>query len=118
MTIEQAQANMRHGYFGDAAGIAISALAWLAAAIAAFLTNPGVAIAVLFLGGMLIHPGAVLLSKRPILHLRDAVRHDHLLGMRRDPGRRRLCARGARCGRGDHHSDRRPLRSWRCVPFC
>ena len=72
MPIEHAQADMRHGYYGGAAGVAMSALAWLVAAGAAWL-RPEAAIVTLFVGGMLIHPGAVLLSRllgRPGTHQR------------------------------------------------
>lgn len=71
MQIAQAQTDMRHAYFGGATGIATSALAWLAAAIAAHLVSPRGAMATLFIGGMFIHPAAVLLSKllgRPGVH--------------------------------------------------
>jgi hypothetical protein len=62
MSIEEAQSNMRHAYYGGATGIAISALVWLIAAGTAFLA-PAFAVIALFVGGMFIHPGAVLLSK-------------------------------------------------------
>ena len=62
---------MRHAYFGGATGITTSALAWLAAALTAHLVSPRGAMAALFIGGMFIHPAAVLLSKllgRPGAH--------------------------------------------------
>jgi hypothetical protein len=71
MPIEQAQADMRHAYFDGAPGITTSALAWLAAALVAWTSGPRTAIAALFIGGMFIHPGAMLLSKllgRPGAH--------------------------------------------------
>jgi hypothetical protein len=71
MQIEAAQADMRHAYFGGATGITTSALAWLAAGITAHLVSPRGAIAALFIGGMFIHPAAMLLSKllgRPGAH--------------------------------------------------
>jgi hypothetical protein len=71
-SIEQAQADMRRGYYAGATGVAMSALAWLAAAAAAWFV-PSIAIATLFVGGMLIHPAAVLLSRllgRPGTHER------------------------------------------------
>ncbi len=74
MLIEQAQANMRHAYFGGATGVMTSALAWLAAALTAVLMSPRGAMAALFIGGMFIHPAAVLLSKalgRPGAPARD-----------------------------------------------
>ncbi len=74
MIIEQAQANMRHAFFGGATGVATSALAWLAAALTAFLVSPRGGMAALFIGGMFIHPAAILLSKllgRPGTPARD-----------------------------------------------
>jgi len=74
MTIDEAQADMRHAYFGGATGIFASALAWLAAALVSFLVSPRGGIATLFFGGMLIHPVAILLSKllgRPGAHDKD-----------------------------------------------
>lgn len=71
MLIEQAQADMRHAYFGGATGVTTSGLAWLAAALVAFLVSPRGAMAALFIGGMFIHPAAMLLSKllgRPGAH--------------------------------------------------
>jgi hypothetical protein len=73
MIIEQAQADMRHAYLGGATGLAASAIAWLSAALTAFLVSPRGAIAALLIGGMLIHPTAMLLSRvlgRPGAHTR------------------------------------------------
>jgi hypothetical protein len=63
MVFEHAQADMRHAYFGGATGVITSSLAWLAAALTAFLVSPRGAMAALFIGGMFIHPAAILLSK-------------------------------------------------------
>lgn len=63
MNIERAQADMRHAYLGGATGIFASACAWLAAGIAAALATDRAAIITLFIGGMFIHPLAMLLSK-------------------------------------------------------
>jgi hypothetical protein len=71
MLIQQAQADMRHAYFGGATGVTISGIAWLAAALTAYLASPRGAIAALFIGGMFIHPAAMLLSRllgRPGAH--------------------------------------------------
>jgi hypothetical protein len=73
MQIEQAQADMRHAFFGGATGIATSAMAWMAAALTAHVVSPRGAMAALFIGGMFIHPAAMLLSKllgRPGAHTR------------------------------------------------
>ena len=63
LNIEQAQADMRHAYLGGATGIFASACAWLAAGITAALATDRAAIFALFVGGMFIHPVAMLLSK-------------------------------------------------------
>jgi hypothetical protein len=71
MLIEEAQADMRHAYFGGATGVFASALAWVAAALFCNLVGVRAGIMALFFGGMLIHPSAVLLSKllgRPGAH--------------------------------------------------
>jgi hypothetical protein len=73
MLIETAQADMRRAYFAGATGVAASAVAWLAAALTGYLAGPRAAIGALFIGGMLIHPVAMLLSKlagRPGTHSR------------------------------------------------
>lgn len=59
-SLTQAQADMRSAYCSGGAGILASALAWTAAAGTAALVSPGRAVWVLFVGGMLIHPVAVL----------------------------------------------------------
>ncbi len=74
MKIDEAQADMRHAYLGGAAGIFASALAWLTAAAIAQFVSPRAGIAALFIGGMLIHPVAIVLSKlsgRPGSHSKD-----------------------------------------------
>jgi hypothetical protein len=58
-----AQADMRFAYFGGASGMFASSLAWICAAIATIQASPRQAIWVLFIGGMLIHPVGVLISK-------------------------------------------------------
>jgi hypothetical protein len=71
--LPQAQADMRHAYCSGATGVFASSTAWLAAAIATRVASPERAVWVLFIGGMLIHPVGVLLSKllgRPGVHAR------------------------------------------------
>lgn len=63
MTFEEAQLDMRRAYHDGATGVIASALAWLAAAIAAGVSTPKTAIATLLIGGMLIFPASVVLSK-------------------------------------------------------
>jgi hypothetical protein len=74
MRIGEAQANMRHAYIGGATGIFASSLVWLAAALVSHLVSPRGGIAALFIGGMFIHPAAIVLSKllgRPGAHHKD-----------------------------------------------
>jgi len=59
----QAQQDMRRGYVSGATGILASALAWAAAAATAYFVSAERSVWVLFIGGMLIHPVAVLLDK-------------------------------------------------------
>src|SRR6478735_12655833 len=71
MEIQNAQADMRHGYFGGAFGLFASAAMWLAAGGVAAGGATKTAVIVLFVGGMLIHPLAMLASKlagRPGAH--------------------------------------------------
>lgn len=63
MTCEEAQADMRRAYYDGATGVVTSATAWLAATVAAWIGTPRLSIAVLLVGGMLIFPVSVVLSK-------------------------------------------------------
>jgi hypothetical protein len=63
MLIQQAQADMRQAYCGGATGLTTSGIAWLAAALTAQLMGPREAMGALFVGGMFIHPAAMLLSR-------------------------------------------------------
>lgn len=63
MNYEEAQADMRRAYFDGATGVVTSATAWLAAAIAAWVSTPQTSIVTLLIGGMLIFPVSVMLSK-------------------------------------------------------
>ena len=63
LTIADAQREMRHAWFGGAPGVLTSATAWLVAALVAMQVSPERAVWALFVGGMLIHPVAVLLTK-------------------------------------------------------
>ena len=63
MTILEAQADMRRGYFSGALGILASSLAWWVATGTAVLASPQRAIWALLLGGVLIHPVGVLLCR-------------------------------------------------------
>ena len=61
--LSQAQADMRFAYFSGASGMFASSIAWLCAAIATIQASPKQAVWVLFIGGMMIHPVGVLISK-------------------------------------------------------
>jgi len=63
MTITDAQQDMRHAYFGGATGLLASACVWLAAGVFAVARSPTSAVVALLVGGMMIHPLAILLSK-------------------------------------------------------
>ncbi len=71
MEIKEAQSNMRQGYFGGAPGVATSAAMWLSAGLVAIVRSPQTAALVLLLGGMLIHPLAIVIARflgRPGAH--------------------------------------------------
>jgi hypothetical protein len=61
--LSQAQADMRFAYVSGASGMLASSIAWLCAAIATTHASPEKAVWVLFIGGMMIHPVGVLISK-------------------------------------------------------
>jgi hypothetical protein len=61
--ISHAQADMRRAFFGGATGILASAIAWGTAAAVSHYMDPRAGIVALFVGGMLIHPAGILLSK-------------------------------------------------------
>jgi hypothetical protein len=74
LTVADAQREMRYAYYGGAPGMLTSAAAWLVAGLVARLQSPERAVWALFIGGMLIHPVAVLFTKalgRPGKHSRD-----------------------------------------------
>ena len=62
-TIADAQREMRIAYFGGAPGMLTSAVVWLTAGIVCLTISPERAVWALFIGGMLIHPVSVLLTK-------------------------------------------------------
>ena len=69
--LASAQADMRRAYYGGAAGMAASALAWTAAAIVAARGNATAALWTLLVAGMFIHPAGMLLARlagRPGTH--------------------------------------------------
>lgn len=63
MQVKDAQSDVLRVYRGGFAGPLVSALVWLAAAATYEWGSPGLAMAVLFLGGMLIFPLSVLVLK-------------------------------------------------------
>lgn len=62
-TIAAAQREMRFAYYGGATGMITSATVWLVAGIVTKVMSPDRAIWALFIGGMLIHPLSLLLTK-------------------------------------------------------
>lgn len=63
MSLCDAQQDMRNAYYSGAIGMLVSAAAWYIAAAVSVLMSVQNAIWALFIGGMLIHPIAVLLTK-------------------------------------------------------
>lgn len=63
LTIAQAQANMREGYFSGAPGVLISGVIWLVAGLFAFSVSGTSAVFALLIGGALIHPASVVASR-------------------------------------------------------
>ena len=71
LSVADAPRDMRHAYLGGAPGLLTSATVWLVAGVVALQLSPDRAIWTLFVGGMLIHPLSVLLTKalgRPGAH--------------------------------------------------
>ncbi|MEM6806690.1 MAG: hypothetical protein AAF696_35140 [Bacteroidota bacterium] len=63
MNIQDAQKDMRQAYLGGGPGILISALVWLGAGTTSLFSTAQISLIVFFLGGMLIYPLGLLLSK-------------------------------------------------------
>ena len=63
MDIGEAQKDMREAYLGGGSGVLISSIVWLTAGIFAVYGSKQISIIVFFLGGMLIHPLGILISK-------------------------------------------------------
>lgn len=63
MTFAEAQYDMRMAYRSGALGMFASATAWLIAGAIAMHISPERSVWALFIGGMLIHPVAPLLSR-------------------------------------------------------
>lgn len=62
-TIADAQLDMRQAYYDGAPGILCSGLVWLIAGMVALNASDKQAVWTLLIGGMFIHPAAVLLNK-------------------------------------------------------
>jgi hypothetical protein len=74
LRIVDAQREMRFAYYGGAPGLLVSATAWFVAGMVALLQSPERAVWALFIGGMLIHPVATVVTRllgRPARHSRD-----------------------------------------------
>jgi hypothetical protein len=63
MYIDDAQQDFRRAYVGGGPGVLVSGLVWLAAASAAQSQGIGCGFAVLFIGGMIIHPVSTVLCR-------------------------------------------------------
>ncbi|GAA0213731.1 hypothetical protein GCM10009123_21180 [Kangiella japonica] len=63
MKFEDAQKDMNCSYFGGATGVLVSGLIWSIAGSIALLYSNQASMLALFLGGMFIHPLAILFSK-------------------------------------------------------
>lgn len=63
MTVSEAQVDMRQGYCSGGTGVLASAIAWSVAAGVAVFGSAQNAVWALLVGGMLIHPVAVLICK-------------------------------------------------------
>jgi len=63
LNIAESQRDMRYAYFGGTTGLVASATAWLIAGIVAINGTPNSAVITLFIGGIFIHPVAIILSK-------------------------------------------------------
>ncbi len=63
MDVSAAQRDIVAAYINGAPGVFVSGMVWLIAGIAALSQNAEVAFAVLFLGGMLIVPGSLLIAR-------------------------------------------------------
>ena len=63
ITIADAQLDMRTAYYGGAPGVLCSGLVWFTAGLVALNLSAGQAVWSLLIGGMFIHPAAVLLNK-------------------------------------------------------
>lgn len=71
-TVQAAQREMRHAYYGGAPGMMTSALVWAIAALVCIEFSPARAIWALFIGGMFIHPVSVVVVRmlgRPGSHM-------------------------------------------------
>jgi hypothetical protein len=60
---ERAQADMRRAFVGGATGLCASACMWIAAGIVSLAATPRQAMFALLIGGMFIHPLAIVLAK-------------------------------------------------------
>lgn len=63
ITIADAQLDMRTAYYGGAPGVLCSGLVWLTAGMVALQLSAAQAVWTLLIGGMFIHPAAVVLNK-------------------------------------------------------
>ncbi|MFN3620252.1 DUF7010 family protein [Sphingorhabdus sp.] len=64
MHLGEAQRDMRRAYVNGGVGIFVSGLVWAAAGLVTLYAEPLSAMAILFFGGMLIHPLSLLIARR------------------------------------------------------
>jgi hypothetical protein len=72
MHIDDAQQDFRSAYVGGGPGVLVSGLVWLAAASAAQSQGIGRGFAVLFIGGMIIHPVSTVLCRTLFGRVKEA----------------------------------------------
>ena len=63
MQINDAQQNMRLAYLSGGAGMLISGLVWVIAGFIGHFVSIQISVTSLFIGGMLIHPLSIVISK-------------------------------------------------------
>jgi len=63
MTLLDAQADMRRGYFGGGPGVIVSGTVWLIAGIVALVISEQASVFALFIGGMAIYPLGTVIAK-------------------------------------------------------
>ena len=63
MNVKESQQDLRSAYVNGIAGVIVSGLVWLVAGIMAYSASAKISMIVFFVGGMLIHPLGIFISK-------------------------------------------------------